>query len=52
VPEKMTIWQAAAATESLSIILVGTLLVLPVILAYTVLAYVIFRGKATKLSYD
>lgn len=52
VPEKMTIWQAAAATESLSIILVGTLVVLPVILGYTVLAYVIFRGKATKLSYD
>lgn len=52
VPEKMTIWQAAAATESLSIILVGTLVVLPVILGYTVLAYVIFCGKATKLSYD
>jgi cytochrome d ubiquinol oxidase subunit II len=52
VPEQMTIWQAAAATESLSIILVGTLVVLPVILGYTVLAYVIFRGKATKLSYE
>lgn len=52
VPEKLTIWQAAAATESLSIILVGTLVVLPMILGYTVLAYVIFRGKATKLSYD
>jgi cytochrome d ubiquinol oxidase subunit II len=52
VPEKLTIWEAAAATESLSIILVGTLVVLPMILAYTVLAYVIFRGKATKLSYD
>jgi len=52
VPEKLTIWDAAAATESLSIILVGTLVVLPMILAYTVLAYVIFRGKATRLSYD
>jgi cytochrome d ubiquinol oxidase subunit II len=52
VPEKMTIWEAASATESLSIILVGTLVVLPVILCYTVLAYTIFRGKATKLSYD
>lgn len=51
VPEKLTIWQAAASTESLSIILVGTLFVLPVISAYTVLSYVIFRGKATKLSY-
>lgn len=52
VPEKLTIWDAAASTESLSIILVGTLVVLPMILGYTVLAYVIFRGKATKLSYD
>jgi cytochrome d ubiquinol oxidase subunit II len=52
VPEKLTIWEAASSTESLSIILVGTLFVLPVILAYTVLAYFIFRGKATKLSYD
>ena len=52
VPEQLTIWDAAASTESLSIILVGTLVVLPMILGYTVLAYVIFRGKATKLSYE
>ena len=52
VPERLTIWEAASSTEALSIILVGTLFVLPVILAYTVLAYFIFRGKATKLSYD
>lgn len=52
VPEQLTIWDAASSTEALSIILVGTLFVLPVILGYTVLAYFIFRGKATKLSYD
>ena len=52
VPERLTIREAAAAPESLAIILVGTLVVLPMILGYTVLAYVIFRGKATKLSYD
>ncbi len=52
VPEQLTIREAAAAPESLAIILVGTLVVLPMILGYTVLAYVIFRGKATKLSYD
>ncbi|MBC2836760.1 cytochrome d ubiquinol oxidase subunit II [Paragemmobacter straminiformis] len=51
VPDKLTIWQAASSTEALTIILIGTLFVLPVILCYTVLAYVIFRGKATKLSY-
>lgn len=52
VPDRITISDAAAATESLTIILYGTLAVLPVILGYTVLAYVIFRGKATRLSYD
>lgn len=52
VPDRLTIAAAAAAPESLFIILIGTLVVLPVILAYTALAYVIFRGKATRLSYD
>jgi cytochrome d ubiquinol oxidase subunit II len=52
VPERLTIAEAAAAPESLLIILVGTAVVLPVILGYTVLAYVIFRGKATRLTYD
>ena len=52
VPDRLTIAAAAAAPESLLIILIGTLAVLPVILAYTVLAYVIFRGKASRLSYD
>lgn len=52
VPERLTIWEAASSTEALSIILVGTLFVLPVIMGYTVLAYFIFRGKATKLSYE
>jgi cytochrome d ubiquinol oxidase subunit II len=46
----MTIWQAAAATESPSIVLANTRALRPGILAYTVLASVIFRGKATKLS--
>lgn len=52
VPEKLTIYEAASAPESLMIILIGTCFVLPVILAYTALSYVIFRGKATSLSYD
>lgn len=52
VPERLTIYEAAASPESLTIILIGTLLVLPVILGYTALAYFVFRGKATKLSYD
>ena len=52
VPEKLTIWQAAAATESLAIILVGTLFVLPVILGYSLYAYRVFGGKASDLTYD
>jgi cytochrome bd ubiquinol oxidase subunit II len=52
VPEALTIYEAAAAPESLWIILVGTMIVLPMILAYSALSYFIFRGKATALSYD
>ena len=51
VPEKLTIYEAAAAPESLIIIFVGTLFVLPTIIGYTVLAYTVFRGKAKALSY-
>jgi cytochrome d ubiquinol oxidase subunit II len=51
VPERLTIWEAASSAEALSIILVGTLIVLPVILAYSLLAHWVFRGKATELSY-
>ena len=52
VPERLTIWEAASAPESLMIILVGTLFVIPVILGYTAFAYRVFRGKATELRYD
>jgi cytochrome d ubiquinol oxidase subunit II len=52
VPEKITLYEAASAPESLWIILVGVIIVLPMILAYTALAYAVFRGKATRLSYD
>ncbi len=52
VPEKLTIWQAAAATGSLGVILVGTVFVLPVILGATLYVYGVFHGKATELRYD
>ena len=52
VPEKLTIYDAASAPESLFIILIGTLFVMPVILGYTALSYFIFRGKASELRYD
>lgn len=52
VPERLTIYEAAAAPESLMIILIGACVVVPTIIAYSILAYVIFRGKATELRYD
>ncbi len=48
---RMTIWEAAAAPESLMFILVGTLLVLPVNVGYTIYAYRVFRGKTRELTY-
>jgi len=51
VPNQLTIWQAASATGSLVIMLVGALLVLPVMFGYTFFVYKIFHGKATGLSY-
>jgi cytochrome d ubiquinol oxidase subunit II len=52
VPGRITIVEAASATESLAIILVGTLFVLPVITGYSIWAYRIFGGKAVDLRYD
>ncbi|SOE18508.1 cytochrome bd-I ubiquinol oxidase subunit 2 apoprotein [Hoeflea halophila] len=52
VPGRITIAEAASATESLAIILVGTLFVLPVITGYSIWAYRIFGGKAVDLRYD
>jgi cytochrome bd ubiquinol oxidase subunit II len=50
--ERMTVWQAAAAPETLRIILVGALLVLPMIVGYTVVVYRVFAGKTRLMSYS
>jgi len=52
VPDRMTIYEAAAAPGSLFIMLIGALVVVPVIIGYSALAYWVFRGKATELRYD
>ena len=52
VPGRLRIVDAAAAPESLMIILIGTAFVLPILIGYTVLAYWIFRGKAQDLTYE
>jgi cytochrome d ubiquinol oxidase subunit II len=49
---QMTIWDAAASVKSLQFTLVGVLLTLPMIIAYTFVVYRIFHGKATELNYE
>ncbi|PHV13161.1 cytochrome d ubiquinol oxidase subunit II [Chitinimonas sp. BJB300] len=51
VVQRITVWQAASATESLMIMFVGICIVLPVIIGYTIFAYRVFWGKARALSY-
>ncbi|NMG67151.1 cytochrome BD ubiquinol oxidase subunit II [Azoarcus indigens] len=51
VPQRMDVWQAAAAPGSLAFILVGVVVVLPFIIGYTIFAYRVFWGKATHLEY-
>ncbi len=45
VPPSLTVWQAAAPDRSLGFTLVGALLIIPVILAYSAWSYYVFRGK-------
>jgi cytochrome d ubiquinol oxidase subunit II len=51
VVDRITIWQAASAPESLMIILAGVAVVLPTIIGYTIFSYRVFWGKARELSY-
>ena len=51
IPQQLTVWEAAAAPESLRVVLLGCVVVLPAIFLYTALSYWIFRGKSTALSY-
>jgi len=45
VPPSITIWQAAAPPSSQMFLLVGALVLIPIILAYTAYSYWVFRGK-------
>ena len=51
VVDELTIWDAAAAPESLMVIFVGAVIVLPMIVAYSIFVYRVFGGKATPLEY-
>jgi cytochrome d ubiquinol oxidase subunit II len=48
VPRAITIRDAAAPDSSLMFMLVGALILLPLILAYTAYAYWVFRGKVAR----
>ncbi len=45
VPPTVTIWDAAGPDKSLGFLLVGAVVLVPVILAYTAYSYWVFRGK-------
>ena len=47
VPGEITLWAAAAPDESLKFLLVGSVVLIPTILAYTAYSYWVFRGKVT-----
>jgi len=51
VPFQITFRQAAAAAPSQSLLLVGTVVILPVVLTYTAFCYYLFRGKASHEGY-
>ncbi|NML86907.1 cytochrome d ubiquinol oxidase subunit II [Polaromonas sp.] len=49
--DRINIWQAAIAPESMGVILAGAAVVLPMIVGYTVFAYRVFWGKSAALKY-
>jgi cytochrome d ubiquinol oxidase subunit II len=51
VPRAVTIWEAAAPAQSQWFMLVGVIVIVPVILAYTAWAYWVFRGKVGTQGY-
>jgi cytochrome d ubiquinol oxidase subunit II len=51
VPGRVTIWEAAAPHNSQLFMLVGALVLIPIILAYTAFSYWVFRGKVGEEGY-
>lgn len=45
VPRYITFWEAAAENNTLIFLLVGTIILLPVLVAYSIYAYRVFKGK-------
>ncbi len=51
IPGRVTIWEAAAPESSQLFMLVGALVLIPLILAYTAWSYWVFRGKVGEEGY-
>ncbi|WP_196140775.1 cytochrome d ubiquinol oxidase subunit II [Aliikangiella sp. G2MR2-5] len=51
IPNRLLATDAVSSTASLEFILYGVVIVLPIIIAYTLLSYWLFRGKSENLSY-
>jgi cytochrome d ubiquinol oxidase subunit II len=49
--DRLTVFDASAAPNSLLFVLIGAVIVLPFTIGYTIFVYRVFRGKATDLSY-
>ncbi|MBD8566179.1 cytochrome d ubiquinol oxidase subunit II [Oxalobacteraceae sp. CFBP 13730] len=49
--KKITIWDAATSPAAMEVILIGSVIVLPLIVCYTVFSYRVFWGKSTALTY-
>ena len=52
VMDRLTIWEAAAHPSALVFVLVGTCIVLPFIIGYTIYAYSVFSGKVKAGLYE
>ena len=51
IPARVTIWEAAAPPRSQAFMLLGAVIMVPIILAYTAWAYWVFRGKVGSEGY-
>jgi len=45
VPHQVTLWEAAAPDSTLRFLLIGVIIMLPILFAYTIYAYRVFKGK-------
>jgi cytochrome bd ubiquinol oxidase subunit II len=52
VMDRMTLWEAASHPSALEFMLVGVIIVVPFLIAYTAFAYRVFRGKARAGLYE